>query len=60
MREKGPSEDTRRVYGTLTDYLRRHSEGPANAPRTYIRPFNSRMDLTYSLVSGYIPCFCTE
>ncbi len=61
MREQGLAEDTPEVYGTLTDYRRRHNEGAANGlDVAYIRLLASRTDFTYFLVSGYIPRFCTE
>jgi hypothetical protein len=62
MREEGLAEDTRKVYGTLTDYLRRHNQGTVNGPwaSPYIRSLDTRTDLTYILVSGYIPCSRTE
>lgn len=61
MREDGLAEDTHKVYGTLTDYRRRHNEGAANGlDVAYIRFLASRTDFTYFLVSWYIPCSCTE
>ena len=62
MREQDPAEDTCEVYGTLADYLRRHTEGGGSGPRgrPYIRLLSRRMDFTYCLVSGYIPLFRTD
>ena len=48
MREDGPAEDTRKVYGTLADYPRRHNQGVVNGPLgvPYIRFLDRRMDFT--------------
>jgi hypothetical protein len=62
MRDKGPAADTLKVYGTRTDICvgttKEHPAAPLAVP--YIRSLDSRMDFAYVLVSGYIPCFCTE
>jgi hypothetical protein len=62
MRDRGPGEDTHRVYGTLTDICAGTTKEEPAAPLAvpYIRFLDSRMDFTYCLVSGYIPCFRTE
>ena len=63
MREREPAEDTRRVYGTLACYQRRHNDQQLVAPGggvPYIWSLSTRTVRTYCLVSEYIPYFCTE